>query len=405
MAEKMFTDALAKGGKKATGTTGVNSGGNMLAKLKAGAKKVVVAQGALTEVKKQMQKPTLVRAKDREKKREKGLRGFPFHLACANNRLDLVKSSLLSDENYDINERFGEVQETPLMFACYNGHLNIVKALCNYPCDVYATSANLENCMHSACVTGRLDIVEFLTSWVREKPLKTFDEREAIRKYQQKRHRHRQEQLDAGIAEIDIQESDEEVEPDWEDDDADKAEERLINQESKHKATPIMRAALKGHLDVVNLLLERGADVSVEDHHKDTALTIAIAKRHVDVGVSLISAGADKDHKNKFGWTPLMLAAGNGDKTTVQTLIMRGCNVNIDTPAGMTALVVAKARGAEDVVEVLKAAGALEKKELAEAKIRWAKEEEERRNRPVTAEDRPTTSEQRRREQGKIRVL
>ena len=40
MAEKMFTDALAKGGKKATGTTGVNSGGNMLAKLKAGAKKV-----------------------------------------------------------------------------------------------------------------------------------------------------------------------------------------------------------------------------------------------------------------------------------------------------------------------------------------------------------------------------
>ena len=98
------------------------------------------------------------------------------------------------------------------------------------------------------------------------------------------------------------------MEPDWEDDDADKAEDRLINQESKHKATPIMRAALKGHLDVVNLLLERGADVSVEDHHKDTALTIAIAKRHVDVGVSLISAGADKDHKNKFGWTPLMLA-------------------------------------------------------------------------------------------------
>jgi len=40
MAEKMFTDALAKGGKKATGSTGVNSGGNMLAKLKAGAKKV-----------------------------------------------------------------------------------------------------------------------------------------------------------------------------------------------------------------------------------------------------------------------------------------------------------------------------------------------------------------------------
>ena len=71
----------------------------------------------------------------------------------------------------------------------------------------------------------------------------------------------------------------------------------------------------------------------------------------------------------------------------------------------MTALVIAKSRGADEIVEVLKEGGALEKDELAEAKIRWAKEEEERKNRPQTAEDRPTTSKQRRRQQNKIRVL
>ena len=71
----------------------------------------------------------------------------------------------------------------------------------------------------------------------------------------------------------------------------------------------------------------------------------------------------------------------------------------------MTALVIAKSRGAEDIVEILKEAGALEKDELVEAKIWWAKEEEERKNRPQTAEDRPMTSEQKRREQNKIRVL
>jgi hypothetical protein len=55
-------------------------------------------------------------------------------------------------------------------------------------------------------------------------PLKTFQQRKALEKYQLKRQRHRQEQLDAGIAEIDVQESDEEVEPEWEEEDADKAE-------------------------------------------------------------------------------------------------------------------------------------------------------------------------------------
>ena len=71
------------------------------------------------------QAPVLKRKKDRVEKKEKGLRGYPFHLACANNRLDLVKGALLSDENYDINEKFGDVEESPLMFACYNGHIEV----------------------------------------------------------------------------------------------------------------------------------------------------------------------------------------------------------------------------------------------------------------------------------------
>ena len=101
----------------------------------------------------------------------------------------------------------------------------------------------------------------------------------------------------------------------------------------------------------------------------------------------------------------MMMAAGNGDFNTVETLVKRGCNVNIDTKNGMTALVIAKARGAERIVEFLKDSGALEKEELVKAKIQWAIEEEARRNRPMTADDRPTTSEQRRREQATIRVL
>ncbi len=370
-------------------------------KFKAAAKKVQVA-GSLAD--RQPRKTITLTRKKKEVKKEKGLRGSPLHLAAANGRLDIVKSELISEEDYPVNAKYGDAEETALMYAAFHGHLEVVKALCEYPCDIYTTNKSKENALHSAAVKGHLDVCEFLTSWSREKPLKTFQEREAIRKYQERRAKNRKDQLDAGVDEIDIQESDEEVDPEWEDENADEAEDRLINQASGNQATPLMRAAYKGHLPVVELLVNRGADVTAENYTNDTALTIAVARRHTHVAMRLIEAGSDKDHANKTGWTPLMIAAGNGDKTTVETLIKRMCNVNIDSKNGMTALVAARARGEDAIVEMLKDAGALEKDELIVAKVKWAEEEEIRRNRPISA-DRPTTSEQRRREQSKIKIL
>ena len=71
----------------------------------------------------------LVRKK-KEGRKEKGLRGFPFHLACSTNRLDIVKQHPLEDEDYPINDKYGDTEETTLMLACYKGHLDIVRTLC-----------------------------------------------------------------------------------------------------------------------------------------------------------------------------------------------------------------------------------------------------------------------------------
>ena len=92
----------------------------------------------------------------------------------------------------------------------------IVRTLYHYPCNIYQVDSSSQNALHMACVARKYDVVEYLCSFSREKPRKTYDQRQAIKKYHQKRQRNRQDQLDAGIAEIDIQESDEEVEPDWE---------------------------------------------------------------------------------------------------------------------------------------------------------------------------------------------
>jgi ankyrin repeat protein len=52
-------------------------------------------------------------------------------------------------------------------------------------------------------------------------------------------------------------------------------------------------AASKGNEDVVQLLLERGADINAEDHRGWTALHAAAVNGHVDVVRLLLERGAD----------------------------------------------------------------------------------------------------------------
>ena len=132
-------------------------------------------------------------------------------------------------------------------------------------------------------------------------------------------------------------------------------------------------------------------------------MTLAIQKRHTDVGMALIDGGSDKDHVNKVGWTPLMIACGNGDAKTAESLVRRLCKINAFTAKNATALVIARARGSDNVVSILKDGGAEEDIEKIKEDLRLEKEREaaERLNK----DSRPQTSEERRRNQAKIRVL
>ena len=47
--------------------------------------------------------------------------------------------------------------------------------------------------------------------------------------------------------------------------------------------TPLHKAAMKGHADIVQTLLDHGADYEVEDMTDDTALDLAVFYRHDDV--------------------------------------------------------------------------------------------------------------------------
>jgi ankyrin repeat protein len=86
--------------------------------------------------------------------------------------------------------------------------------------------------------------------------------------------------------------------------------------------TPLHLAAFFGHLDAARLLLDAGADVRAVSHNslKNTPLHAATAGRHADIALTLLAAGADPSAVDAGGYTPLQIAKQNGLDTVVAAI-------------------------------------------------------------------------------------
>ena len=126
---------------------------------------------------------------------------------------------------------------------------------------------------------------------------------------------------------------------------------------------PLFVASQEGHVQVVDALLEAGAQVNAT-RPKDscTALIIACQNGKVAVVQSLVRAGANVNQttSDKCGAdSPLIQAAQNGHVQVVDVLVAAGARLDYARPLdGCTALFAACQQGFIDVVRSLLSVGA-----------------------------------------------
>ncbi|GLD97358.1 hypothetical protein PINS_up006042 [Pythium insidiosum] len=122
--------------------------------------------------------------------------------------------------------------------------------------------------------------------------------------------------------------------------------------------TALHRAISRGHSDVVQLLIDEGADLNARDDMGETPLHQALTKGYVDIVLALIRAGVNVKDSSKWGWIPLHTAALKGHVSVVSALIDAGADVAVRAHGGSTALHEACSYGHDDIVELLIDSGA-----------------------------------------------
>lgn len=246
----------------------------------------------------------------------------PLNAATYKGHLEVVKM-LLSNGAGSIADAKGW---TPLMLAANLGHFDMVQLLLERGAEI-TTSENGQTPLSVATLRGHLDIVKLL--------------------------------LDKG-AHIDAHKGSKQCTPIFlaVTNGHSSTVELLLERGAHHDLdvggwTPLHAASQQGSVEVVRLLLQKGADLRTTVETGWQPLHFASAQGHHDVVELLVDEGADLDAVTDSGLTPLHLASSRGHLAVVQILLERGAPVEIVSRDGWTALRAAAECGHFEVAKIL----------------------------------------------------
>lgn len=242
----------------------------------------------------------------------------PLVIGCKYGYENIVMELL--KRNLDVN--ICSFHETPLTAASSEGHLQIVKALLNTGANVNLNNGD-KTPLSAACEGGHLNVVEELILDGADANLNKRNEKllklaqgninfEVVTKYKMMVRAH-----------------------------------HFIHE---HYKTPLTAASEMGHVSIVELLINAGANVNLNDGY-ETPLTAACGNGHLNVVEELIKAGSNANLSDGDK-TPLTSACGQGKFSVVKELVKYGSDVN-QSDRENTPLTAACKGGHANVVEEL----------------------------------------------------
>ncbi|XP_035720524.1 protein fem-1 homolog CG6966-like isoform X2 [Vespa mandarinia] len=125
-----------------------------------------------------------------------------------------------------------------------------------------------------------------------------------------------------------------------------------VNSTTKTNSTPLRAACFDGHYEIIRFLVKNGADIEMANRHGHTCLMIACYRGHIDIVKLLLAWNADVNRKSVRGNTALHDCAESGSLEILKLLVQHGAQMDVDS-FGMTPLLAAAVTGNTDIVEYL----------------------------------------------------